>query len=190
MIPFVKTNGVWGTNEELRHRILHDFANIAYRQNKLMSMDISVDAFHNNNNAVVRILNDVVRSDYLAPAVRISLLGLNDTKSYATFMCLIDELRASGLDVEIGNNGSFALWVPHVRGVSVYYDFGAYINKIGRAAKNNLGQIVPSGHPHITDGHCLEIDNKHNAILNYKYSTPVNNRPMFDVVKELMTNIR
>lgn len=190
MVPFVKTNGVWGMNEELRHRILRDFANVAYRQDKMMSMDISVDAFHNNNNAVVRILNDVVRSDYLAPAVRISLVGLNDTKSYATFMRLIDELRATGLDVDIRDDGSLALWVPYVRGVSVYYDLGAHINKIGRAAKNNLGQVVPNGRPHITDGHCLEIDNKHNAILNYKYSTPVNDRPMFDVVKELMTKIR
>ena len=190
MVPFVKTNGVWGMNEELRHRILRDFANVAYRQDKMMSMDISVDAFHNNNNAVVRILNDVVRSDYLAPAVRISLVGLNDTKSYATFMRLIDELRATGLDVDIRDDGSLALWVPYVRGVSVYYDLGAHINKIGRAAKNNLGQIVPNGRPHITDGHCLEIDNKHNAILNYKYSTPVNDRPMLDVVNELMTKIR
>ncbi|MBP3545204.1 MAG: hypothetical protein J6J82_02755, partial [Alphaproteobacteria bacterium] len=44
MVPFVKTNGVWGMNEELRHRILRDFANVAYRQDKMMSMDISVDA--------------------------------------------------------------------------------------------------------------------------------------------------
>ena len=105
-------------------------------------------------------------------------------------MRLIDELRATGLDVDIRDDGSLALWVPYVRGVSVYYDLGAHINKIGRAAKNNLGQVVPNGRPHITDGHCLEIDNKHNAILNYKYSTPVNDRPMLDVVNELMTKIR
>lgn len=190
MAPFVKTNGVWGGNDVMRSRILRDFANAAYRNNILMSMDISVDAFHNNIQPVFKILNDVVRSDFLAPAIRISLCGLNDTKSYATFMHLIDELHASGLDININDNDSFVMWVPHVRGVSVYYDFRVHINKIGRAAKNNLGQVVPSGHPHITDGHCLEIDNKHNAILNYKYSTPVNNRPMFDVVKELMTNIR
>lgn len=190
MVPFVKTNGVWGMNDELRHRILRDFANVAYRQNKMMSMDVSVDAFHNNTAAVCKVLNDVVRSDYLAPAVRISLVGLNDAKSYAVFMHLLDELRASGLDVDIGDDGSLALWVPYVRGVSVYYDLGASINKIGRAAENNLGQIVPNGRPHISDGHCLEIDNKHNAILNYKYTAPVNGRPVFDVVKELMSKVR
>lgn len=190
MVPFVKTNGVWGMNDELRHRILRDFANVAYKNDKMMSMDISVDAFHNNNNAVVRILNDVVRSDYLAPAVRISLVGLNDTKSRVVFTHLLNELRASGLDVDIGDDGNLVLWVPYVRGVSVYYDLGASINKIGRAAENNLGRFVPDGRPHISDGHCLEIDNKHNAILNYKYITPVNDRPMFDVVKELMSKVR
>ena len=97
---------------------------------------------------------------------------------------------ANGLDIIINDNGSFVMWVPHVRGVSVYYDLGAHINKIGRAAKNNLGQVVPNGRPHITDGHCLEIDNKHNAILNYKYIAPVNDRPVFDVVKELMSKVR
>ena len=58
------------------------------------------------------------------------------------------------------------------------------------AAENNLGRFVPDGRPHISDGHCLEIDNKHNAILNYKYITPVNDRPVFDVVKELMSKVR
>ena len=73
MAPFVKTNGVWGGNDVMRSRILSDFAAAAYRNNILMSMDISVDAFHNNVSSVVKILNDVVRSDYLAPAIRISV---------------------------------------------------------------------------------------------------------------------
>ena len=36
----------------------------------------------------------------------------------------------------------------------------------------------------------IQIDNKHNATLNYKYIAPVNDRPVFDVVKELMSKVR
>ena len=190
MVPFVKTNGVWGTNEELRHRILRDFANIAYRQNKLMSLDISVDRFHKNIPAVCNILNDVVRSDYLAPAVRISLAGLNDTKSYKAFTNLIRALREKGLGVNFNPDLEFTISVPDVRAMRVFYDFNIAISNIGRAADNNLGNYVPDGRTNILDGNCLQIDNNDIARLNYKYSTAVNGRSLFDVTKELLAKVR
>ncbi len=190
MVPFVKTNGLWGVNESLRNRILRDFAAAAYRNNMLMSMDVSVDAFHYNTRAVFNILNDVVRSDYLAPAVRISLCGLNDNKSRIVFANLIDSLRANGLTVEVRKDGSFVVGVPHVRGVYVYYDLWTNIGSVGRAAENNLGTFEPDGRPDMATGHCFQIDNYGIAKLNYKYSSPVNGRPMFDVVSELLAKTR
>ena len=190
MVPFVKTNGVWGNDEELRHRILRDFANVAYKQNKMMSMDVSVDAFHNNTVAVCKVLNDVVRSDYLAPAVRVTLCGLNDVRSHVSFANLISALQNSGLDVEIQQNGQLLISIPNVRAVSVCYDVDTNIGNVGRAAENNLGRFVPDGRPNFTEGHCLQIDNNDVAKLNYKYATPVAGRPMLDVVKELMSKVR
>lgn len=190
MAPFVKTNGVWGANTELRSRVLRDFAAAAYRNNLLMSLDVSVDAFHNNTNAVVNIVSDVVRSDYLAPAVRISLCGLNDMKSQVAFANVIDALRAQGLTVEVRKNGMFVVGVPHVRGVRVYYDVWTNIGNVGRAVENNLGKFVPDGQPDMETGHCLQIDNNDIAKLNYKFSVPVNGRPVYDVARELLAKTR
>ena len=188
--PFVKTNGTWGTDTGLRNRILRDFAAAAYRNNMLMSMDVSVDAFHKNTSAVCNIVNDVVRSDYLAPVVRISLCGLNDMKSRVEFANLIDMLRANGLGVEVRQNGIFVVSVPHVRGVRVYYDLWNNVSNVGRAADNKLGRFVPNGRPDMEAGHYLQIDNDDLATLNYKYVAPVNGRTVFDVAKELLQKVR
>jgi hypothetical protein len=190
MAPFVKTNGVWGGNDAMRARILRDFAAAAYRNNILMSMDISVDAFHNNINSVFKILNDVVRSDCLAPAVRLSLCGFNDMKSHVAFMSVINALCASGLAVETPHNGMFVLSVPGVRGMDVYYDLWTNISNVGRAADNKLGCFVPDGRPDMSMGHCLQIDNNDVATLNYKHATPVNGRPVYDVARELLLKVR
>lgn len=190
MAPFVKTNGVWGGNDAMRGRILRDFAAAAYRNNILMSMDISVDTFHNNINSVFKILNDVVRSDYLAPAIRISLCGFNDMKSRVAFMSVINALRANGLVAETPHNGVFVLSVPGVRGMDVYYDLWTNVSNVGRAADNNLGKYVPSGQPDGAMGHCLQIDNNDVATLNYKHAAPVNGRTVYDVARELLAKTR
>ena len=190
MAPFVKTNGVWGGNDAMRGRILRDFAAAAYRNNILMSMDISVDAFHNNNVAVCNIINDVVRSDYLAPAIRISLAGLNDMKSRFVFANLVEDLRASGLTVEVRKDGAFVVGVPGVRGVFVYYDLWTNISNVGRAADNKLGSFVPDGRPDMQTGNCLQIDNNDVATLNYKHITAVNGRSVYDVARELLAKTR
>lgn len=190
MAPFVKTNGLWGAQSELRNHILHDFATAAYKNNMLMSMDISVDAFHKNADAVFNILRDIVHSDYLASAVRISLASLNDTKSRIEFSNLIDALRANGMTVQVQRNGMFTISVPNIRTVSVYYDLWTNISNVGRAMENNLGKFIPDGRPDMETGHCLQIDNYDIAKLNYKHTTPVNNRPVYDIAKELLSKVR
>ena len=190
MVPFVKTNGIWGADEDMRNLILRDFANSAYRNNVLMSMDISVDAFHKNTSAVVNILNNIVRSDYLAPAIRVTLVGFNDVKSRTEFVNIISALRAKGLIVEFNQNLEFIIAVPNVCAMKVFYDFGVNVSNIGRASDNSLGKYVPDGRPNAIDGHCLQIDNNDTAILNYKHRAHINGRPMNDVLKELLAKVR
>jgi len=189
MAPFVKTNGLWGADDNMRWKILHDFARVAYRREILMSMDISVDEFHNNLTAVNKIINDVVRSDYLAPAVRLSLVGLNTHKSRLQFSQLLNGLYAAGLYVR-PDVCMVKLGVPGVRDVKVFHDFFTNVSNVGRAKENNLGKYVPDGQPDIITGHCMQIDNNDIATLNYKYKTPVAGRPIYDVAKELLLKVR
>lgn len=190
MAPFIKTNGAWGINDTMRTKILRDCAGAAYRNDILSSLDISVDEFHNNTKAVVKIINDVVRSDYLAPAVRISLVGLNTRKSRVDFANLIETLRQTGLKVEWRQDGLLVVTVPGVRGVRLYYDLWTNVANVGRAKDNALGTYTPNGQPDFQTGHCFQIDNNDIATLNYYHRTPVNNRPVFDVVKELVTKTK
>lgn len=190
MIPFVKTNGTWGADDNMRQRILRDVAAAAYKNNVLMSLDLSVDEFHHNDVAVYNILNDVVRSDYLAPAVRISLCSLNTQASHATFARLIERLQNSGLEIVVNNYGEMSISVPMLHKVSVYYDLLTNVSGAGRAKANNIGAYTPSGRPDPDTGHCFQIDNADIATLNYKYRAPMNGRPMIDVVAELMTKAR
>lgn len=190
MIPFIKTNGTWGMDTDMRQRILRDVAAAAYRNNILMSLDLSVDEFHHNDVAVYNILNDVVRSDYLAPAVRISLCSLNTPASHATFANLIGRLQNSGLDISVNNYGEMCVNIPMMHKVSVYYDLLTNISDTGRAKANSVGTYTPSGLPDPETGHCFQIDNADVATLNYKYRTPMNGRPMIDAVSELMAKVR
>ena len=132
----------------------------------------------------------VVRSDYLAPAIRITLVGFNDIKSRTEFVNIISALRAKGLIVEFNQNLEFIIAVPNVCAMKVFYDFGVNVSNVGRASDNSLGKYVPDGRPNAIDGHCLQIDNNDTAILNYKHRAHINGRPMNDVLKELLAKVR
>lgn len=190
MAPFVKTNAVWGMDDKLRKCILHDFADAAYRNNILMSLDISVDEFHNNTRGVLNVINDVVRSGYMAPAIRLSLCSLNTRKSNVAFLNLLTDLYQLGFKVEASNKGVFLIEYPGVHAMQIYYDVWTNVSSVGRAAENNLGVFVPDGLAHETTGNCLQIDNNNMATLNYKYQTSVNGRNVFDVVKDLLLKTR
>ncbi len=190
MVPFVKTNGIWGTDKNMRTRILHDFANAAYKSNTLMSMDISVDEFHNNLDGVTAIINDIIQSDYLAPAIRLSLVGLNTNKSYyGRFSELLRRLRACGLKIQRLDDGALLVGKSDSWGMMIYYDFHTGVANVGRGAKNSLGAYVPDGRPDSTTGHCLQIDNKDIATLNYRYTAPVAGRPVYDVTRQLLQRV-
>lgn len=188
LAPFIKTNGVWGADGWLRRRILNDCADAAIKNNKMTSLDVSIDEFHNNVPAVARIIQEIVSSEHLARCVRMSISGLDTLKSHAQFSYLIAYLKAHNIHVfPSGNTFIAALGTV---GTKVLFDFGTPVAQMGRAKQNGIGETQPDGSSDAVWGNCLQIDNDDVATLNYYYKTPVNGRPVFDVAKELLLKVR
>lgn len=186
--PFIKTNGVWGTDDALRCRILNDCACMAEKNNLMTSMDVSIDEFHNNVPAVAHIIQDIVSSEHLARCVRVSISGLDTIKSHVQFNYLMAYLKSRAIHIFPSGNTFIAAHGPV--GTRVLYDFGTPVAQMGRAKQNNIGEIQPDGSPDAILGNCLQIDNGDIATLNYFYKTPINGRTVFDVARELLLKVR
>lgn len=189
MVPVVKTNATWGTDDRMRKRILNDFAGMAYKHQKLMSLEMSIDEFHDNMNGIVNIISDVVRSTYLAPAVRLALVGLNTVESYIRFLQLVDKMNGQGLFTVI-NNGELDITIPNLHQVKVFFDLWAMIANVGRAKKNNLGVYKPTGKPEMFTGHCLQIDNHDVAILNNVHREKIQNENLSQIITKLIARTK
>ena len=74
-VPTIKTNAVWDTDIKLRQKILFDLAESAYKYRKVVTLDISIDEFHNNLSGAANIITDIITSKYLSPAIRLCLAG-------------------------------------------------------------------------------------------------------------------
>ena len=188
LAPFIKTNGVWGANDTLRRRILNDCVNAAVQNNVMTSMDVSIDEFHDNVPAVARIIQDIVSSEHLARCVRVSISGLDTLKSHARFNYLIAYLKAHNMHVFPSGNTFIVASGPI--GSKILFDFGTPVAQMGRAKQNGIGETRPDGSSDAVWGNSLQIANDDVATMNYYYKTPVNGRPVFDVVKELMLKVR
>lgn len=188
LAPFIKTNGVWGADGWLRRRILNDCADAAIKNNKMTSLDVSIDEFHNNVPAVARIIQEIVSSEHLARCVRISISGLDTLKSHAQFSYLIAYLKAH--NIHVFPSGNTFIVVSGTIGYKILFDFGTPVAQMGRAKQNGIGETQPDGSSDAVWGNCLQIDNDDVATLNYYYKTPVNGRPVFDVAKELLLKVR
>lgn len=188
LAPFVKTNGVWGADGWLRRRILNDCADAAIKNNKMTSLDVSIDEFHNNVPAVARIIQEIVSSEHLARCVRVSISGLDTLKSHAQFSYLIAYLKAH--NIHVFPSGDTFIVASGTIGYKILFDFGTPVAQMGRAKQNGIGETQPDGSSDAVWGNCLQIDNDDVATLNYYYKTPVNGRPVFDVAKELLLKVR
>ncbi len=183
-VPFIKTNGIWGARSGLRTFILNDLANAAHKNQKLVSIDMSVDEFRNNTIHVANIIEDVVKNPYYAPAIRISLVGLNTRASKSKFVELVGQLCARGLRYEVLDRMTMA-----INGVPVFYDFNTPVARMGRAVDNQVGHSVIDGMPDENGHCCFQIDNADTAILNYKWHTPVSGRGVNVVLPELVAQM-
>lgn len=184
MVPFFKTNGMWGANKRLRERILGDMADNAHKHGRLNSLDISLDEFHDNVAPVAAILGDVFHDYYLAQAIRISLVGLDTQKSRNRLIELMSQVCARRISFKPLDNMTLLLGNGEFAG-HVYFGFFTPVSIAGRAAKNNLGTAINNGMPDAKTGSCFQIDNNDVATLNYKWRTPVAGRPLNTVVAKL-----
>ena len=188
-VPTIKTNGVWGEKANLRSDILKNLAHSAYVGNKLLTLDISVDEFHNNLNGVANIITDVVQSDYLLPAIRIALLGF-DTDGTRKAM---NQLRSKLADRDVGwdniPNGDIGVYRSGGNiGMRVIVNDDNAIFDLGRAKQNKV--YTATGQPTMTYVNCIQIDNNNLAILNYLYCEQIAGRPLSRVFESLQSKVK
>lgn len=186
-IPTIKTNGTWGKNESLRPRILSDLGRLAYKYGKLVTLDMSVDEFHNNKTGVANIVYDIVNNPVFMYGIRCALVGFDTIGSSNALNTLRQELKARKLNIEEMDNGDWAVYMQKFSsGMYVYNDYSAKVYDLGRAKQTRV--YTSTGSP-IGDINCFEIDNRDYAILNYLLREPINNRPLGVVLDSLMSKV-
>ena len=187
-IPTIKTNGTWGTNNFLRPQILSDLALCAYKYEKLVTLDISVDEFHNNQDGVFNIIYHILSNPYLCFAIRVCLVGFNTPESEATLLNLKQKLQNNKFEVEQIEKDWIVYAPTHSNGAYIILDFGAPIYNMGRAKQTKT--YTSTADPNGNDGfNCLQVDNNDYAILNYTHREPIKNRPLNEVLQSLMEKV-
>ncbi len=188
-VPFIKTNAKWGGNNQFRNIILSDLAAAAYKHQKLVSLEISIDEFHNNHAQAANIVEQVIRDPQLRPAIRMALVGLNTKPAKNAFVDFMMELHKRGLWFENFDDGTMSIGVKgesRDNDVALFYDYVAPLTKVGRAAENNLGvNSVPS-----TTDRCLMVDSAGLAMLNYHWREEIGNRTLGQVYNSLLQKMK
>jgi organic radical activating enzyme len=188
-VPTLKTNGVWGNNDRMRIKILYDIAKCAYKHEKLVTLDISVDEFHNNQSGVVKIISDITTEIALAYAIRICLVGFNTQKSLVVLNNLEQELSKKGFYVIPNEIGDWVIISPDGKNMMfIYNDFTSSIFNKGRAKINNV--YTNSGQPNNDGYNCLVLDNNDMAIYNYKYREQIKNRSLYEIINSFQQTIK
>ncbi len=184
-VPFIKTNAMWGGDDKMRNKILTDLAASAYKHQKLVSLDISIDEFHNNLPQAANIVEQVIRDPQLKPAIRMTLVGLNTSPAKNKYIDFMMMLYSRGLWFDNFEPGAMTIGVEKEsrdNDVLLYDSYDAPLTRLGRAADNKIGaDLVPGA----TD-RCLMIDNAGAATLNYKWREDIGNRTLGNVYKSLV----
>ena len=185
-VPTIKTNGTWGQDETLRKKILSDISAKAYKYEKLVTLDISVDEFHNNLDGVANIVRDIMGSSELCYAIRFCLVGFNTSGSIKALNCLQQKLQESGFNIQKTLANDWMIGAPNADcGIYVCNDYTSNIYDLGRAKQTKVYNCE-YGTDLMRSTDCLQIDNEDNAILNYLYQEKINKRPLNEVFNSLM----
>ena len=189
-IPTIKTNAIWGNNKSLRHFILKDLADTAYTHQIVTTLDISVDEFHKNTTGVTNIISDIIDSKYLAPAIRIFLVGFNTDASKLQLNKLQYNLKHNGIYTYSDSNKNYDFSaMKNDYGIKIFTSFETPIYMTGRAIKTKTYTTGPSTGLPDSDGHCLMVDYMDNATLNYKFREHIAGRDLNSVTKSLMNEL-
>lgn len=188
-IPTIKTNGTWGDNDLLRIKILNDIASRAHKYGKLVTLDISVDEFHNNESGVMKIISNTLTNFDLCYAIRICLVGFNTPGSANALNSSQQKLQTLGFEIDKTYSGDWMICAPNQScGIYMCNDYATPIYNIGRAKQTKT--YTSTGNPNGNDGaNCLQLDNNDYAILNYTYREPIKNRPLNKVLESLMEKV-
>ena len=189
-IPTIKTNAMWGNNKSLRHFILKDLADTAYTHQIVTTLDISVDEFHKNTTGVTNIISDIIDSKYLAPAIRIFLVGFNTDASKLQLNKLQYNLKHNGIYTYSDSNKNYDFSaMKNDYGMRIFTSFETPIYMTGRAIETKTYTTGPNTGLPDSDGHCFTVDNYDMATLNYKYRERIAGRDLNTVTKILMNQL-
>lgn len=186
--PCFKTNAKWSAGYATH--ILKDLSDIAHKYDRQISLDISIDEYHNNLFAAANVINIVMSNQKLIDAIVISFVGLNTAASQYKFQEFTNLLKQRGMFVgPIDADGMILVSKGNKTNV-MFYDFGG-LTRAGRVADNNLENARPiSGLAHNGNVDCLEITNNGTAILNYRHTTATKDKTLKQIYNELTQNKR
>ena len=186
-VPTIKTNGLWGKRADVRMNILKDMAKSAYASGKLVTLDISVDEFHNNMSPVANIIADSLSSNEITYGVRIVLVGFNTEKSFMALEKLKHELYARDLEIETLPEGDWGVYNAAGTGFRVFLGYDNSIFDLGRAKQNNVYNMIRLPKSKFAE-HCLIMDSNDTVTLDYDYSEKIAGRKIKTVFESLVRN--
>ena len=184
-VSTIKTNAVWGNDTYTRNLILQDLAMNAHKMQKLVTLDISLDEFHNNIPAVANVFAEILSNEYITMAIRPTLVGFNTPASANALSQLKEELKARHLIVEQTENDDWAVYSESGLGIRVVCDFENEIFDLGRAKKNNVATFH-QGATGLHETNCIQIDNQDTVTLNNYYREKIKGRPLKTVMNSLI----
>ena len=184
-ISTIKTNGVWGNNAVARKLILKDLAIFAHKIGKVVSLDISLDEFHDNITAVADIFSEILSDDYIAVSIRPALLGFYTDGSSNALLQLKSELKSRKIAITETTKGDWCVYNEQNQGIFIITDYNNEIFDLGRAKKNKVFTYRQTK-PGLLKTNCVQIDNNDVVTLNNVYSEKINGRPLKTVIDNLI----
>ena len=184
-IPVIKTNGTWGRTYTDRNLILKSLAKNANFTGRAITLNMSVDEFHENISGVSNIIADVVFSDYLRSAIHIEISGFNTIGSIVAVARLRSDLKEKEITTIDSRNDDFVAYNNNGGGIHVSTNYLNDIYRLGRAQRNFLYTVKE-----IMPGcvNTIQLDNEDNAVLNHTVREQVNNRDLASVLDCLITS--
>ena len=180
-LPVLKTNGVWGKDNELRKQILNDLSKSAQKSGRTITLEISIDEFHDNIIPVRNIFIDLLYNKRSADSILLSLVGFGNQKSKDQLLNLMNEIHEfDGTEFKINNEKQEIYLYGEDASFKTYMSYSGEVDRRGRAEKNDLSKNVLQ--TNWTD--CLMFSNEG---INPGHGKPINfeGKKLDDLIREI-----
>lgn len=182
MTPVFKTNAVWGRDIDLMYKMFRGFNTVVRLTGQRINLDISLDRFHANIDAIANILDNILANPEFAHSVNITFQGLHRNSSQAT-NDLTMALYAHDIKTYVGTRyGKILTDGTHY--YPVQYNLRQAIADVGRATDNKLGTFKLTGQPDIY-GDFVMIDSDDYVCLNMTHKMKIDGRPLGECIQLL-----